>query len=146
MQVESKQELAAGSRQECEVRAACIQAVERLRAAITALQQPAQAHTSVRDLGADIENDVDRQRNGMYTGMLAAAKTVDTGASPNGTATAEPRRQSPPLAGTESSPKQCPSIPPNVPYAVHLDWWLWEQGERRRRSDPPHHRTHTTFY
>ena len=31
-------------------------------------------------------------------------------------------------------------------HSVQLDWWLWEQGERQRRSHPPHHRTRTIFY
>ena len=31
-------------------------------------------------------------------------------------------------------------------HSVQLDWWLWEEGERQRKSHPPHHRTRTLFY
>lgn len=30
--------------------------------------------------------------------------------------------------------------------SVHLDWWLWGEGERMRASHPPHHRTRTIYY
>ncbi|GFR50471.1 hypothetical protein Agub_g12522, partial [Astrephomene gubernaculifera] len=33
-----------------------------------------------------------------------------------------------------------------VPHAIQLDWWLWEEGERQRKQHPPHHRTLTIFY
>lgn len=31
-------------------------------------------------------------------------------------------------------------------HSLQMDWWLWEQGERKREVDPPHHRTLTIFY
>ena len=34
----------------------------------------------------------------------------------------------------------------SLPNSVQLDWWLWEQGERSRSSDLPHHRTLTIYY
>lgn len=33
-----------------------------------------------------------------------------------------------------------------LPNSVQLDWWLWEQGEAKRASHPPHHRTLTIYY
>ncbi len=30
--------------------------------------------------------------------------------------------------------------------SIHLDWWLWEQGEEARQVHPPHHRTLTVYY
>ncbi|KXZ54661.1 hypothetical protein GPECTOR_4g727 [Gonium pectorale] len=33
-----------------------------------------------------------------------------------------------------------------LPHAIQLDWWLWELGERERKSHPPHHRTLTVYY
>ncbi|GLC34374.1 hypothetical protein PLESTB_000736000 [Pleodorina starrii] len=33
-----------------------------------------------------------------------------------------------------------------LPHAIQLDWWLWELGERDRKTHPPHHRTLTVYY
>lgn len=33
----------------------------------------------------------------------------------------------------------------NVPSSVELDWWLWEEGEKRRDQET-HHRTVTIYY
>lgn len=30
--------------------------------------------------------------------------------------------------------------------AIHIDWQLWEAGERSRAVHPPHHRTRTIYY
>ena len=31
-------------------------------------------------------------------------------------------------------------------FAIHIDWLLWQDGEARKDSLPPHHRTLTCFY
>jgi len=43
-----------------------------------------------------------------------------------------------PAAGGEGGGEQLLSI--------HLDWWLWNEGERMREQHPPHHRTRTIYY
>mmetsp|Transcript_160 Transcript_160/g.265 ORF Transcript_160/g.265 Transcript_160/m.265 type:complete len:323 (+) Transcript_160:123-1091(+) len=39
-------------------------------------------------------------------------------------------------------------LPPGSPplLSVCLDWWLWEQGEKKRTEHPLHHRTRTIYY
>ncbi|CAN0465376.1 unnamed protein product, partial [Scytosiphon promiscuus] len=30
--------------------------------------------------------------------------------------------------------------------SIEIDWWLWQEGERIKKSIRPHHRTLTCFY
>lgn len=82
LQIQAKQELAPGSAQEVEIRAATVVAVERLKAEL--------------------------QRLAAQPGL------------------ARP--------------------PGDQLLSIHLDWWLWEQGEAARHVHPPHHRTLTVYY
>lgn len=48
--------------------------------------------------------------------------------------------------GSAASPGSRPQVPLRPPTSIEVDWWLWEQGEKNRRSHRPHHRTLTVYY
>ena len=67
-----------------------------------------------------------------------------TGAKPSGAPAAAGRQQR--RRGWALCQRRRKDDRAEQPAAVHLDWWLWEQGERRRAQDAPHHRTLTIYY
>ena len=100
LQVDGKQEIAAGSEEELELRAASIHAVELLRQAVQS-EQLAQA----------VHSPEQGHREGQAN------------------------------AGQQQQQQQERQL-----LSIHLDWWLWEEGERMRKEHPPHHRTWTIYY
>jgi hypothetical protein len=92
-QVDAKEEIAAGSEEEVELRAASIHAVELLRQAVQEQQ------------------------------LLKLPKEEGHG------------------GGQADAVQQQQQL-----LSIHLDWWLWEEGERMRKQHPPHHRTWTIYY
>lgn len=56
--------------------------------------------------------------------------------------------------GMPAAPLPAPGAAPLAPgdgdtpplLAIHVDWWLWGEGEKQRAVHPPHHRTRTVNY
>ena len=118
LQVSCRQEVAAGSEEEVEIRAASIVAVERIKEAIHA-------------------------RWGLAQGGLEGGPTTETPAA--GVAAAGESEGIATAAGP-CGVVQRPRPGLRLPLTIQLDWWLWEQGEKSRASHPPHHRTLTIYY
>lgn len=130
-QVGDRQELAPGSEEEVELRACTVAAVEQLRQALAAnhfVETGVKTHSAAPLAKGDAETDLELRGGGVTerkTESIGIAVSQD----------AESRENLSCTGGDDA-----------LPNSVQLDWWLWEQGEKKRASDPPHHRTLTTYY
>ncbi|GBF97280.1 hypothetical protein Rsub_09971 [Raphidocelis subcapitata] len=125
--VEASEQLPAGGEEECEIRAATVTAVERLRAAAEALEAEARA-AAARKQAAKGEGAGEGEGGG--GGGEAGEEGGSEGAGAGGAGDGDSG------GGEEAEPL----------LSIHVDWWLWGRGEAARAEDPPHHRTLTIYY
>jgi hypothetical protein len=122
--------LPAGGEEECEIRAATVVAVERLRATAEAMEAERRGQAAAgREAGWEAQEVEEGGTGGegvaRGSGGGGGGGGDDRGGRGGGVAAAE-----------EAKPL----------LSIHVDWWLWGRGEASRAEDPPHHRTLTMYY
>lgn len=168
LQVDSRQEIAAGSAEEVEIRACTIAAVEALRRELSSRLQdnvaaaptPLVAQTAagiggVATVGAASAADAAPVAACPPSGGPAAADAPGLAAGSEG-GRALPNASTPaeaPAAAAAAAEAAAAAVglSPEAAAgadvtAVAVDWWLWGRGEAERDTAPPHHRTLTIFY
>lgn len=127
--IRSRQEVAAGSEMECQIRAASIVAVERIRQRLQ------------NKLAKELEDSAQTAPSPEFEQPATSSKSTDAANS-----SAQQQQQQQQDAGLPSCRRgnglhNAPQV-----LSIHIDWYLWELGERNMRAHPPHHRTLTVYY
>ncbi len=174
-QVDSQQELPAGSEEECEIRAATIVAMERLRTEVLALArakrrdqrrerraaEKATAASAAAASAAAASAAAPAGKGDKVEGEVKEGAEVEKGAEAAATgdeaaAEAEEESKADELEKEEAAAEQQEEEDAEEAdsgdeedeelLSIHLDWWLWGVGEKARSEHPPHHRTLTIYY
>lgn len=141
-QVNSRQQIPAGSEMEVEIRACTIAAVEMLRGALDARLQPADPATSLGSKSAAATQSSLRSPAGMAAAAAGSSSPAATAITPVAVASSAGSAGEGGLDSCEGALEQCSQ----GTTAVAVDWWLWGKGEAQRDTAPPHHRTLTIYY
>ena len=138
LQVDSQQQIPAGSEMEVELRACTIAAVEMLRHALDArlqLASPAASSPGSEPKASESALHSTAGTKGAAGGTSPAAIATEPAAMAKA-----PGKDS--LESRKSESEQCSQ----GVTAVAVDWWLWGRGEAQRDIAPAHHRTLTIYY
>jgi Potential Queuosine, Q, salvage protein family len=136
-QVDSQQQMTAGSEMEIEIRACTIVAVEMLRCALDAQMQSTDATAASPGSEWTAASIVQRSTAGLTGGA---------GGSSPATTAADPMMEAGSTEEHLDNRKSAPEQPRQGVTAVLVDWWLWGRGEAQRDTAPPHHKTLTIYY
>ena len=136
-QVDSQQQIPAGSEMEVELRACTIAAVGMLRHALDARLQA--AHPAAGDSESTAATSLRHSTAGVIgtAGGSSPATSAQDSAAVAESVVGEDSLHSCHGASDQSSQGVT---------AVAVDWWLWGKGEAQRDTAPPHHRTLTIYY